>query len=308
MVKRKRIGKYGLYVLLALLLLIAGQTLYHQVMVRVEAPRLQPVGELVEVNGHTMHVHAEGESSVGEPTLVFLSGSGTAAPVYDFQTLFTRFATDYRVAVVERSGYGYSETSGESRDLDTVLAETRVALAQAGEKGPYVLIPHSLSGIESLYWAQQYPAEVMGIIGLDMSVPEAAENISIPAYANLLMMAARFIGFQRIPFLYPVEYVELSTEQKEQARYLNNRNAFNVDVRNEMGLISENFGKVDYGKLPDIPILLFTSNDSQSRKELEGFAEVVESELVYLDVGHYLHQFAGEQIYEEGKRFVEQLE
>lgn len=34
-------------------------------------------------------------------------------------------------------------------------------------------MPHSMSGIEALYWAREYSDEVSGIIGLDMSVPES---------------------------------------------------------------------------------------------------------------------------------------
>ena len=52
-----------------------------------------------------------------------------------------------------------------------VLEETREALTLAGESGPYILFPHSLSGIEAIYWGQKYPSEVKGIIGLDAAVP-----------------------------------------------------------------------------------------------------------------------------------------
>ncbi len=68
-------------------------------------------------------------------------------------------SVDYRTVVVEKAGYGYSDVSDISRDIDTILEETREALTQAGEEGPYILYPHSMSGIEALYWAQKYPDE-----------------------------------------------------------------------------------------------------------------------------------------------------
>lgn len=46
-----------------------------------------------------------------------------------------------------------------------------MALDKAGIQDPYVLCPHSLSGLEALYWAQKYPDEVEAIVGLDMAVP-----------------------------------------------------------------------------------------------------------------------------------------
>ena len=67
---------------------------------------------------------------------------------------------------MERDGYGFSDTADTPRDIDTVLEETKEALTLAGESGPYILFPHSLSGIEAIYWGQKYPSEVKGIIGL----------------------------------------------------------------------------------------------------------------------------------------------
>ena len=70
--------------------------------------------------------------------------------------------------MAEKFGYGFSDIVDSDRDIDTVLRQTRTALDKAGINGPYVLCPHSMSGIEALYWAQQYPDEVESIVGLDM--------------------------------------------------------------------------------------------------------------------------------------------
>lgn len=51
-----------------------------------------------------------------------------------------RMIDKYRIAVVEKSGYSWSETSNSPRDIDTMLEETRKALELSGEKGPYVLV------------------------------------------------------------------------------------------------------------------------------------------------------------------------
>ncbi len=103
----------------------------------------------MEVNGHQMHVYGEGD---GNETLVFLSGSGTAAPALDFKALYSRLSDQYHIVVVERADYGFSEAADVPRDIDTVLEGTRSVLALSGENGPYILFPHSLSGIEALYW------------------------------------------------------------------------------------------------------------------------------------------------------------
>src|SRR5690606_28464277 len=94
----------------------------------------------------------------------------------DFKGLTSRLSDAYRVSVVERAGYGWSETGETPRDIDTVLEETRLALQEAGERPPYVLFPHSMSALEALYWANVYPDEVVAIVGLDPAVPETYEN------------------------------------------------------------------------------------------------------------------------------------
>jgi len=81
----------------------------------------------------------------------------------------------YRIAVVEKSGYGWSERCNSPRDIGTMLEETRKALDLSGENGPYVLFPHSMSGLEAIYWAQKYPDEVIAIIEMDPTTPGSIE-------------------------------------------------------------------------------------------------------------------------------------
>ena len=127
----------------------------HRRLLYTEQEQLTAPGTMVEVNGHRMHVYTEGpeelDGSDGRVhdeavTLVFLSGGGTAAPVYDFRPLYRKLSSCYRCVVVEKAGYGYSEIKKRSRQLDAMLEETRLALRLAGEKGPFVLLPHSMPG------------------------------------------------------------------------------------------------------------------------------------------------------------------
>ena len=166
-------------------LLLTGSYLNHRLRLPQEIAAYPPPGQLVAVNGHRLHVYSEGS---GEPTLVFMSGSGTTAPTLDFRGLYRRLSDDYRIVVVERAGYGWSDDSDTPRDIDTVLAETRLALQNAGENPPYVLLPHSLSGLEAIHWANRYPDEVAAIVGLDPSVP--AVYAEIPPPRTLLRLAA----------------------------------------------------------------------------------------------------------------------
>ena len=165
----KRCIKVIVIIIVILMLFLTISFIRHKICLSNEKDLLTPLGELVEVDGHDMSIYIEGE---GGHTLVFLSGSGTCSPILDFKSLYSLLSDDYRIVVVEKFGYGFSDIVDSDRDIDTVLGQTRTALDKAGINGPYVLCPHSMSGIEALYWAQQYPEEVEAIVGLDMAVPE----------------------------------------------------------------------------------------------------------------------------------------
>lgn len=56
---------------------------------------------MVDLGDYSVHVYTEGENA-NAPTLVFLSGSGTVAPTYDFKPLYSLLSDEYRIAVVEK--------------------------------------------------------------------------------------------------------------------------------------------------------------------------------------------------------------
>ena len=149
---------------------------YHRYRLKKEEKLRQPLGQLIDMNGNNISIYAEGS---GSKTLVFLSGGGTCSPILDFKSLYSMLSDEYKIVVVEKFGYGYSDVVDEERNIQTILSETRLALNKAGIDGPYVLCPHSMSGIEALYWAQEYTDEIEAIIGLDMAVPEYYENMKI---------------------------------------------------------------------------------------------------------------------------------
>lgn len=310
----RRLGKIVGVIIGVLVIFLIGTTIYHHIMLRVEIEKLVPNGILVDVNGHKMHVYAEGEKSE-KPTLVFMSGSGTVAPVYDFKSLYVELSDTYRIAVIEKVGYGYSDLSGGSRDIETMLSETRQALSLAGEEGPYVLLPHSMSGIEALYWAQQYPEEIEGIIGLDMAVPESYDYFDFTSTDSLIKIgqATSWLGLIRaLPGIYSLNTTSLTEQEIQQQKYLTYRNAVNTTYLLEGKAVTANAKIVSEGKLPNTPILLFVSNG----KDLgdywlpcqERFAKETNSELLYLDCGHYIHYYEQDFIAEKSSEFLEKLQ
>ena len=131
--------------------------------------KLKCNGELVTINAHKIHIYRAGNTDA--PTIVFMSGHCTVSPVYDFKVLYEKLLQDFRIIVIEKFGYGYSDIWDSPCDIDTLLSIQRQALAALGETGPYILAPHSMSGLEAIRWKQMYPNEVSAIIGIDMATP-----------------------------------------------------------------------------------------------------------------------------------------
>ena len=73
---------------------------------------MQAPGRLVKVNDTHIHVYRVTNNSKhliqNEGTIVFLSGSGTECPTYDFKPLWYLLAGKYKMVLIERPGYGWS--------------------------------------------------------------------------------------------------------------------------------------------------------------------------------------------------------
>lgn len=297
---------------LALLLLLC--FVNHRIQLRREEPLFSPLGKLVEVDGGRMSVYVDDE---GESTLVFLSGSGTCSPILDFKSLCSLLTDTCRVAVVEKFGYGFSDVTDKSRDIDTILEHTRAALAAAGVEPPYVLCPHSISGIEALYWAQKYPDEVSAVVGLDMSTPAAYDEMQISAPLLRLLQFGAATGLTRlIPGLSDSAAIQggtLTEQEQDVYRAVFYRRTMTSDMVNEALCVKKSAKKVAGGGIPQVPFLLFCSDGSGGtgfskedwRAIQAGFAaDCRDAQVVYLDCGHYVHDYAYEQIAAEIKDFL----
>ncbi|MDE7279649.1 MAG: alpha/beta hydrolase, partial [Oscillospiraceae bacterium] len=90
----------------------------HRVRISREARQINFIGTPVTVDGRSMNVYSEGD---GDVTLVFMSGGGTCSPVLDFKSLYSLLSDKYRIAVVEKFGYGFSDVVDKERDIDSIL-------------------------------------------------------------------------------------------------------------------------------------------------------------------------------------------
>ena len=312
----KKIMKVVIVLVVGLIVVLVAIYINHRIQLNKEEVLRTPLGELVEVNGHQMSVYVEGN---GDKTIVFMSGGGTCSPILDFKSLYTTLSDNCKIVVVEKFGYGFSDVVDKDRSIDSVLEDTRTALEKAGIEGPYVLCPHSMSGMEALYWAGQYPEEVEAIIGLDMAVPKAYEDYKINMPMLKISQFAARVGITRLlPGISEsdaMKYGTLTDIEKEIYRAIFYEKTATTTMLNEVKWIKENAEIVQNNGVPQVPMLLFVSNGSGTgwnedawREYQNSYVEIVENgRLVSLDCPHYVHDYEYELISEEIKVFLTDL-
>ena len=306
--------KVVLIIAAIILLFVIISVVRHKICSSKEKDLLTPLGELVEVNGHNMSVYIDGN---GDKTLVFMSGGGTCSPILDFKSLYSLLSNEYKIAVVEKFGYGFSDVIDEDRDIDTMLNETRMALNKAGIEGPYVLCPHSLSGLEALYWAQKYPEEVEAIIGLDMAVPNYYDEMKISIPLIKLGQYCAKLGITRwLPSLAEsdaIKYGTLSEEEKEIYRAVFYQRTATATMVNEVKAVKDNANTVKENGIPQVPMLLFISNGSGGTGFTEEMWRSIPKEYISgndnasyieLDCPHYVHDHEYEKLSREIRNFI----
>ncbi|MDQ6419353.1 alpha/beta hydrolase [Paenibacillus sp. LHD-117] len=312
----RRIRKIALYafgVLAALLLIGAAYQWYGSAQ---DKKTYMPSGKLYEVAGGKMHLYTEG---AGDVTVVFASGWGTANPYADFYPLYEGLKPHAKIAVYDRFGYGYSDTTDRKRDIDSITDEIHELLRASGQKPPYVFAGHSLGSLEVIRYAQRFPEEVKGILLIDGGSPEyyrsSTELTLIPwTYAGLrttgvLRALYQFDGFE--------EWVnDQSNEQKllpEPLKELNRVSSLlksgNRNMTDELRQSRENAEAVLQGKKPlDIPITVLTADSfgkldddqlwNESQAALPAWS-VSGKQVVVKDSSHYIHAYRPDAVVDE---------
>lgn len=165
-------------VLLGILIILLLGITYEQIGQYFDSKKYKPVGQIININGHDMHIYAEGN---GNATVVFASGWAVPSPYVDFYPLYNVTSKYARTVVYDRPGYGWSEIADTPRDIDTITKEIHELLEKSGEKPPYILVGHSIGSLEVIRFAQLYENEVKGVVLIDGSNPDMYSNAVKPS-------------------------------------------------------------------------------------------------------------------------------
>ncbi len=142
--------------------------------------------------GRQMYMECRGK---GKPTVVFVSGGGNRAEIWSEtidpsqQAVLPAIAETNRVCAYDRPGTllsvgendflpSRSDPVPQPTTLDDGVADLHALLGASGERGPYVMVGHSIGGAIARHYASKYPQEVSGLVLVDYTPYEVRYGLT----------------------------------------------------------------------------------------------------------------------------------
>jgi len=285
----------------------------NQVLFSKELDNLQPYGQMVDIDGRKMHVYSMGN---GRKTIVLLSGYGVPLPCADFGPLIRTLSKKYTVVCVEYFGVGFSDQTDTPRTNENYTEELRTALLSAGFDAPYILMPHSASGIYSEYYATKYPDEVTAIVMLD-TTSSAKTEPTVPNFTYSLAKIQQAIDFNRLFNPLIVKSTLLITEsngytKKEIVDYIKFMNhLINDTTIDQLARLNDNIREVMGMEFPvSVPVLKLVASSTVKQVgeqyQIDHLQRLGGSSQQTVIVGtHFIYHTAAAQIADVADAFLE---
>lgn len=265
-----------LKILLVLILLILGVTLIYEQYSRYSAKKeFVDSGTYADVGGYKLHYVKKGEN---EATVVFESGLELRGHhVWNkVQNEVSKFAT---TVSYDRAGILKSQRGDKEKSCRNMAYDLHMMLEKIQVKKPYILVAHSLGGLNVRTYIKEYPNEVKGVILVDSTHPELLEKapeelaikMKIPQTPQWLTNFLSITGVTRIAMnsLFNSDDNYSEDFQKDINVHLNRTVASVNDEIIKLEDLSNEAKGITFG---DIPLTVIAST-KMDNKEMEPFKD-----------------------------------
>ena len=238
-------------------------------------------GKVINVKNGRIHAVIK-ETSEAEDTIVFLHGLGMGDTTITANRMFEKLEETHNIFLMDRYGNGLSDDCCEDQTVDVIVDSYRSVLQQTGQKTPYILIAHSISGIYATYWAQQHPEEIKAVIYLDADPVECyvqegkIDNVSLLIGKSEAFLAD--MGLQRLfisdeTLLGDTQHQVFTKQENLLRKYLMYHNTASKATCSEMEWYYENAQTVlEEDKNLQVPQLYLVANNVQGEYYDEVYA------------------------------------
>jgi pimeloyl-ACP methyl ester carboxylesterase len=152
-----------------------------------------PRGRMVDIGGRRLRLVCEGPVSAA-PTVWMEAGAFSGAA--DFAAIQERLARKgLRSCAYDRAGMGFSDAGPALRDGDAIAADLDRLIAASGERGPFILMAHSMGGLYVRQYAGSHPDKVAGVVLIEAVTPELMGNPQVAAFFHRFLTLARLNAF-----------------------------------------------------------------------------------------------------------------
>jgi len=238
----------------------------YQLLSTMRDERLYPVpGQLVDIGGRRLHLLCVGE---GSPTVVLEAALDGSAVNWGW--IQPRVATVAKTCAYDRAGAGWSDSGPSPRDARAIAADLKAMLDAAHIPGPYVLVGHSLGGLDVRAFAHDYPDRVAGIVLVEATHPDLWRQLpaalaTMPSDSELTLLPwLSRVGLARLGWIDPFPpSPDLPPQHRVAARALAASTKTMTAISAELRALPASLDEVrDAGDLGDVPLLVLTAENT----------------------------------------------
>ena len=267
--------------------------LYQIVGMVLDRKQHPPIGRLIDIGGHRLHLYCIGP---GSPTVV-LEAAAPGWSLY-WSTVQPEVAQVTRVCAYDRAGLGWSERGPLPRTGRRLARELHQLLTRGGIPGPYILVGHSLGGFVTRLYREEHPLEVVGMVLVDAGHESEMRQAEFRSFANAgksmlpVIRAMTMLGIPRLmasydqlPPLLTGQEEKVPTEIRPMLRAGWLRTGYFSTLTDESDALIDTLEQVRHTRsLGDLPLVVITATGPLWWPDMPGQVNPAKFKKMWLDL------------------------